>query len=153
MVQTKEEIAAGQKKYRQTPAGIKARRIANCKFRGIISLDWDATYNWFMNTLNCENPECNVILTTDRYPISTTKCLDHDHNIINSPNIRGVLCHQCNLNDKTSNTSGTSNVYRHPNGWVYQRAYNGKKHSKWFKTKEEACAYKLEFELTMRKPL
>jgi len=150
MVQTKEERAAVCKKYNQSPAGIKSRRITRWKQMGIISDDWDKTYDWFMNTLHCQNPECNVILSTSKIRSNTTKCLDHDHNIINSPNIRGVLCHRCNLNDKSNNTSGISNVSKDHNGWRYRRFYNGKTHEKWFKTKEEACAYKIEFELIMQ---
>ena len=151
MVWTKEERAAYNKKYRQSPKGVKSHRINNWKRRGIISEDWDKTYDWYMNTLLCQNIECNAILTTDRHITFTTKCLDHDHNIIGEPNIRNVLCQQCNVNDDSSNTSGTPNVNRQYNGWRYQRVYNGKIHySKSFKTKEEACEYKLEYEKTMR---
>ena len=150
MVVTKEQIAAVKKKYNQSPKGIKCQRISNWKMRGIISEDWDKTYDWYIGTLNCENPECNVILTTSKIRSNTTKCLDHDHNIIDSSNIRNVLCLRCNLNDRSTNTSGVPNVDRHQYGWKYRRSYNGKRHCKNFITKEEACAYKIEFELIMR---
>ena len=150
MVQTKEERAAYEKKYNKSPAGIKRMRINNWKRQGIISYDWNKTYDWFMNTLNCENTKCNVLLSTSKIRSITTKCLDHDHNITDSPNIRNVLCNRCNLNDMSTNTSGTPNVIRNRNGWVYRRRQNGKIYQKWFKTKDEACAYKIEYELTMR---
>ena len=131
MVQTKEEKAAYDKKWDQSPAGLKYRRIKNWKQMGIISDDWDKTYDWFINTLNCENSKCNALLTTSKIRSSTTKCLDHDHTFIDSPNIRNVLCHQCNVNNNSTNTSGTPNVSRHPkNGWRYIRTYNGKRHRK-----------------------
>ena len=147
---TKEEVAAYDKKRRQSPAGIKYRRITSWKRMGIISLDWDKTYDWFMNTLRCENIECNILLTTSKIRSSTTKCLDHDHKIIDSPNIRNVLCCSCNANDNSTNTSGVPNISKYKNHWIYRRTYNGKTHRKRFKTKEEACAYKIEFELIMR---
>ena len=150
MVVTKEQIAAVKKKYAQSPKGIKSGRISRWKFRGMISDDWDKTYDWYINTLNCQNPECNVIFTTSKIISTTTKCLDHDHNILDSPNIRNVLCNRCNLNDRSTNTSGTPNVNRYRGGWQYRRFYNGKIHQKWFKIKEEACSYKIEFELIMR---
>ena len=54
MVMSREEIAARMREYDQTPAGIKRRRISHWKDACIISNDWGATYEKFMNTLNCE---------------------------------------------------------------------------------------------------
>ena len=30
---------------------------------------------------------------------STDRCLDHDHDILDSYNIRGILCRSCNIKD------------------------------------------------------
>ena len=150
MVMSREEIAARMREYDQTPAGIKRRRISHWKDAGIISNDWGATYEKFMNTLNCENTECNVLLTIDRYRTATSKCLDHDHSIINEYNIRAVLCHSCNVNNNSTNTSGVPNVYRKNNGFEYRRTFNGKLHYITFKTFQEACDYKILYETTMR---
>mgnify|MGYP003641587201 CR=1 FL=1 len=147
---TKEEKAAYLREWRQTPDGIKSGRINKWKRRGIISNDWDATYKRFMNTLNCENPECNVLLTTDPYLTITTKCLDHDHYIINESNVRAVLCQQCNVNDRTNNTSGVPNINKNGNIWRYKRTMSGVLHVEYFKTFEEACDYKILYESTMR---
>jgi len=150
MVQTSEERAAYVREYHQSPAGKKRGKIKNWKKYGIVSNDWNATYEKFMNTLNCENLQCNVLLTTGRYITATTKCLDHDHSIINEYNIRAVLCHSCNVNDRTDNTSGVPNVSMKGNYWRYQRIINGVAHRRGFKTFEEACAYKTEYELSLR---
>ena len=150
MVQTREERAAYNREYNQSPAGKKRMRICTWKRGGIISNDWDATYEKFMNTLNCENTECNVLLTIDRYRTTTSKCLDHDHSIINEYNIRAVLCHRCNVNNNSTNTSGIPNVSRHRKIWRYRRLFNGVTHNRTFKTFEEACAYKTEYELSLR---
>ena len=147
---SREERLATMREYGQSPAGIKSKRITQWKHQGIISNDWDATYKRFMNTLNCENLECNVLLTEDRHTTSTRKSLDHDHSIINEYNIRAVLCNRCNCNDKATNTSGVPNVGRHRNIWRYTRMNNGITHNRNFKTFEEACAYKTEYELSLR---
>ena len=150
MVQSREERAARMREYEQTPAAIKRRRISRWKDAGINSNDWNATYERFMNTLNCENLQCNVLFTIDRYRTTTSKCLDHDHSIINEYNIRAVLCHRCNVNNNSTNTSGIPNINRNRNNWRYERIFNGVKHSRTFKTFEEACAYKTEYELDLR---
>ena len=151
MVQTREERAAYNREYNQSPAGKKRMRICTWKRGGIISNDWDATYERYMNTLNCENTLCNVLLTEDRYTTATTKCLDHDHSIINEPNVRAVLCNNCNCNDNSRNTSGVPNVVKDGNTWRYRRVFNGVTHySPRYKTFQEAYDYKILHETTMR---
>ena len=140
MPQSKEEQAA----YRQTPAGQKSWRISKWKQRGIICDDWDALHERYLNTLHCE--KCDVLLTADMS--RTGKCLDHDHTIKDRENVRAVLCHACNLNDKCTNTSGVPNVSygKRDDRWRYQKTVDRVKHTKYFKTKEDAIRYKYEYE-------
>ena len=83
------------KAKRQTPEGIKYDKIKGWKSGKIISNDWDATYDWVMNTKNCQ--KCNVLLENGTG--SKGKCLDHDHSITDGPNARAVLCWSCNINE------------------------------------------------------
>ena len=141
MPQTKEERAA----YHQTPAGRKNHRIRNWIRQGIISEDYDALYERFMSTTHCET--CNVLLTIGNRN-RTDKCLDHDHNIKDRPNVRGVLCRACNSNDMCTNTSGVPNVCydKSEDRWRYLKAVDGVPHQKHFKTKEDAIRYKYMYE-------
>jgi len=137
---TKEERAAYDRLYNQTPAGKKSRRIRRWKHQGIISEDYDALYERFMSTTHCEN--CSVLLTTGCG--RTGKCLDHDHDIKDRENVRAVLCNACNLNDKCTNTSGVPNVSydKRDKMWRYQKIVDRVQHQKTFKTKKEAIRYK-----------
>ena len=92
-INNKEKI----KEYRQTEAYKKSFRISKWKQYGILCFDFDLLYDLFVSTKNCEF--CNVELTIDKKTKSTTRCLDHDHNITDKFNIRGVLCHSCNRKD------------------------------------------------------
>ena len=91
----REKIAARSKEYRQTPNGKKINRIKRWKQQGILSDDWDSLYDRYLDCKFCE--ECSVELTADRYNTSTTKCLDHDHSILDRENVRNILCNACNL--------------------------------------------------------
>ena len=92
----KPETKARIKEYKQTPEGIKSKKISSWKKASkIISDDWDATYEWFMNTKNCQ--KCDVLLENGRG--SKGKCLDHDHSITDGPNTRAVLCNYCNIHE------------------------------------------------------
>jgi len=84
-----------QKEYHQTEQGKKTSRISKWKQNGVICNDFDALYNQFINTPNCEN--CNIELTVDRYNTSTTRCLDHNHDITDTDNFRNILCNSCNI--------------------------------------------------------
>ena len=150
MPQTKEELAAKKRVYDQTPAGRKIQRIAQWKNQGIISEDYDALHERFMNTSHCE--ECDVLLTAGRG--RTAKCVDHDHSINDRPNVRAILCMACNSNDKCTNTSGVPNVsyVKRRDRWRYKKTVNRVSHRKHFKTKEDAIRYKYQYELDL-KPL
>ena len=143
MPQTKAEY---DRVYNQTSVGKKRNRISKWKSRGIISDDWDALYERYLNTTQCDS--CNVLLTDNSPRTRTTKCLDHDHSIKDRENVRGILCHGCNMNDRCDNKSGVPNVhYRNGVGkWVYQKWVGGVSHQKYFKTKEDTIRYKYEFE-------
>ena len=142
MPQTKEQKAEVDRAYYQSPQGKKCQRISGWKRQGIISDDWDALYERFMNTLNCE--KCNVLLTEDPRSTPTTRCCDHDHAIKNAPNVRGIICHSCNSRDRYDNTSGYVNVqYLKSGSWCFRIDRKRLKHFKsGFKTKEEAVAYR-----------
>ena len=96
-IENKERIKEYVKKYQQTEQGKKKRSIAKWRYQGILCFDFDLLYDIFLKTSHCEF--CNVELTTGRYNTSTTKMLDHDHNITDRFNIRGVLCNVCNIKD------------------------------------------------------
>lgn len=80
------------KEYRQSDKGKQNTRISRWKHSGVICDDFDALYDKYINTTNCE--ECNIELTVDRYCTLTTRCLDHDHT---TGLFRNVLCNRCNL--------------------------------------------------------
>ena len=85
------------KEYRQTEQSKKTMRISKWKQYGILCFDWNLLYDIFLKTSHCEF--CKVELTIDRYIKPTTRCLDHDHSINDKFNVRGVLCHSCNIKD------------------------------------------------------
>ena len=90
----KEKITEYDKEYRQTEAGRKSHRINNWKQYGIIRDDWDALYNRYLTTLNCE--DCNCELVEGRCG-ANKRCLDHDHT---TGEVRGIVCNTCNLKRK-----------------------------------------------------
>ena len=94
------ERAEYHKMWQQTPAGIKSRRVSHWKHRGIVSDDFDAVYERYITTMNCE--ACGVGLTTDKQSTKTQRCLDHDHI---TGEVRAVLCCACNTREGvTKNT-------------------------------------------------
>ena len=146
MPQPKEELAEKQRAYKQTPAGKKVNRISNWKRQGIIVDDYDALHERFISTTHCE--KCDVELTGGNPTTRTTKCVDHDHDIKDRENVRGILCHACNMNDNCKNTSGVPNVSycKAKDLWEYQKSVNRVPHRKQFKTKKDAIRYKYHFE-------
>ena len=78
------------KVYRQTDAGIKSRRKSIWRSRGVVSDDFDALYEKYINTTNCE--KCNIELVDGIYGFNK-RCLDHDHN---TGEFRFILCCRCN---------------------------------------------------------
>ena len=90
----KEKVGQQKKEYTQTEVGKKTNRISSWKYIGIITDDYDALYEKFINTKNCEL--CNCELTVDKRNTKTTRCLDHDHSITDRDNVRNILCLSCN---------------------------------------------------------
>lgn len=91
-LENKEKRKEGKKVYRQTPKGIKSRRIYDWKYSGLICEDVNELYNLYCRTAYCDN--CKVELTYDKKTTSTTKCMDHDHE---TGLFRNILCHSCNI--------------------------------------------------------
>jgi hypothetical protein len=77
--------------YCQTYQGVKSRRISKWKGRGVIHEDFNALYDIYLNTHECE--ECGVTLSNEKKRTKTTKCLDHCHE---TGLFRNILCHFCN---------------------------------------------------------
>jgi len=80
--------------YNKTPQRKKTLRISNWKHQGILCFDYNLLYDIFLSTNRCEYCDCELNKCN-----KSRKCLDHDHNITDRFNVRGVLCMQCNLKD------------------------------------------------------
>ena len=91
----KEKIKIKEQKWRKNNPEVyrKGATISNWKRRGMISKNWEATYNHYLNCHYCE--WCDEKFKPEYWD----KCLDHDHDINNEVNIRGVLCQYCNTQD------------------------------------------------------
>jgi len=91
MKENKEKIKERQLNYAQTEAGKKTNRIAMWKYIGVISDDWDALYEYYINCWECEN--CGVELIEGIY-CNNKRVLDHCHK---TRLFRNVLCSYCNV--------------------------------------------------------
>ena len=80
------------KEYQQSPNRKKSYRISKWKERGIITDDYDYWYELYIEQNHCWHCESEFINSLDRH-------LDHDHQINDKENIRGILCRTCNLKD------------------------------------------------------
>tara|TARA_R110000824_G_scaffold245603_1_gene434643 strand:- start:230 stop:679 length:450 start_codon:yes stop_codon:yes gene_type:complete len=96
-LKNKDKLKDNLKEYYKTYEGKKSYTISKWRERGILCFDFDLLYDIFLSTTRCEF--CNVEFTTSRYPTKTTKCLDHNHSIKDKFNVRGVVCHPCNIKD------------------------------------------------------
>jgi len=67
-------------------------KINGWKSWGIIWDDYNIIYDLYITTTNCDY--CNK-----EFKDSQDRCLDHDHSINDSNNIRGFLCRVCNTKD------------------------------------------------------
>ena len=89
----KEYIKERDKTYRETPEGIKIRRISRWKQIGVIHEDYDELYDYYSLSTNCEY--CWVNLVEGKYG-SNKRALDHCHI---TGKMRGILCNTCNIKD------------------------------------------------------
>jgi len=80
------------KKYYRTDIGKKKNVISGWEKLGIICYDWDTMYEVYLDSLNCD-------YCKKPFENRGDKQLDHDHNVNDRQNIRGILCRSCNLRD------------------------------------------------------
>jgi len=130
------------KNYPKTPHGKINIMITKWKHNGLkceSREDYELIYDKWLNSSRCD--ECNC-----EYSKGNRKCMDHCHD---TGLFRNILCHSCNTNLNSSNTSGTPNICwdKRNNSWKYYRKIKGKKHSKSSKDLEWLKNYKKEFEL------
>ena len=140
-LKNRDTIREKTRKYQQTERGKKSRTIDRWKIRGIIADNWEEVYSWYLETETCDI--CDCILTTGTRNTSSTKCLDHDHSITDSYNIRGVICQSCNV----SETSTHKHIIPNGSGYTFQKSINGKRFWKCFGTLEEAIEFRDAFNL------
>ena len=142
----KEKIKIKKREYNQSEKGKKTNTLISWKQMGLLCSskeEYEQIYNRWLNSEKCEKKGCE-------YEEDNIKHMDHDHS---TGLFRNILCHRCNSNDNSSNTSGTPNIYYEKNsdGWRYGRTFKKKTHRKYFKTKEEAIAYKMSYESNFNK--
>ncbi len=78
------------KEYNKTEACKKKYTIGRWKKRGVITDDFDALYETYINTWNCEN--CDIELIAGNTG-ANKRCLDHCHK---TGIFRNILCTTCN---------------------------------------------------------
>jgi len=143
MPYTKEKQKEYNREYHQSDEGKKSNKISSWKRRGLVvssQEEIDEIYDRWLNSERCEKKGCE-------YTETNYKCMDHEHLNGKYGAFRNILCDICNKNNKINNTSGTPNVYKQEDGWLYRKMINKKDHNKWFKTKQEAIDYKIQYEL------
>ena len=142
MPKTNEEISEYNREYIQSPEGKKRHTICGWKARGLVTTseeEMDQIYQRYLASKRCEKKGCE-------YTKNNKKHMDHEHLNGKFGAFRNILCHRCNINDKITNTSGTPNVSKERNYWIYKKMKNKILHRKWFKTKQEAIDYKIKYE-------
>ena len=92
----KEKIKQKNKEYREktdmkTPKKIRCKIISNWKSRGIIC-DYKYYYNIYLQQIKC-------YYCRKEFKNTKNRCLDHNHNITNDYNVRGIICRSCNVKD------------------------------------------------------
>ena len=81
------------KAYQESDIYKKQSKIARWKNQKIIADNWDLIHDIYMNTNNCDYCKKEFKNSLDRH-------LDHDHDLIDCNNIRGLLCRECNTKDR-----------------------------------------------------
>ena len=88
----RDKLLQKSKDYYFTDEGKKNHRIVIWKQQGVIHDDFDALYDKYINTNECEL--CDIPITSGRGLIGK-KHLDHDHK---TGLFRNILCGNCNTN-------------------------------------------------------
>jgi len=79
----------------QSPESVIGRRHRDWTTRGVIFKSNEDREYWYDRYVKSEKCEvCNK-----EYKDSSDRCLDHDHSITDSPNVRQIICRGCNCND------------------------------------------------------
>jgi hypothetical protein len=84
----KERIREYHKNYNNTEIGRKSHRIGEWKYSGLIADDYDAIYDRYINTHECDC--CKLPIKEGK----GSKVMDHCHK---TGKFRNVLCHNCNI--------------------------------------------------------
>ena len=79
----------------------KSQTIYKWKMRGLIYDDYDALYETYIKTMQCQH--CQTEFTKNN-----CRCMDHNHT---TGLFRKIVCHRCNANDS---------YIRFPNGFTEQ---------------------------------
>ena len=106
----------------------KYKTIYNWKKSGLICDDYDALYETYIKTMECEH--CKTEFTEKNW-----RCLDHDHK---SGLFRKIVCCGCNVNDS---------YIKYPNGYTEQDRKEQKK-AYYQATKEQRKEYRREYQQT-----
>ena len=79
------------KEYKQTATAKKSNTISKWKFSGLIHDNYEALYEHYINTFECDN--CGIELVSGRYG-NNFRCMDHCHK---TGKFRNILCNTCNI--------------------------------------------------------
>lgn len=86
----------------------KRKKIDKWKGRGIICDDWNGLYERVEKATQCELCPKVFSSTFDRQ-------VDHDHFILDAPNVRNIVCNKCNhqkSDRKIKNNTGERHIYK-----------------------------------------
>ena len=104
----------------------KAQMIYNWKKHGLIYDDYNALYETYIKTVECEH--CKTEFTKNNW-----RCMDHNHE---TGLFRKIICHRCNVRDS---------YIKYPNGYSKQEYYQI--------NKERIKEYKQEYQQTNKEKI
>ena len=87
-----DRIKEYQRGYGKSDKGRKNHIILHWKYQGILCFDYELLYSYYIKQTTCEFCEKDFKNSQDR-------CLDHNHDINDGFNVRGVICRSCNSKD------------------------------------------------------
>lgn len=142
-----------QKDYKNLPFPICKKHTKKMQYqwktRGIIFDKIGHTFEWWYETyIYAKNCSC----CGKKFEICRDKCMEHDHNITDKFNVRGIVCQGCNsrtkdIKMKSNNKCGESNISfdKSRNKWALDIKRNGVKFRKRYETLEEAVLERDKF--------